>query len=239
MNTLTLKAEKIDNKLYTNKSIFKELKWYKNPNNIFYTILSLISIPMFAFIGNNLFPLVFLIWSGSVAILLFTLFNYINKLKCKKYKVKGKGEGIFWTFSKNEFQKKMMKLSYEKMVSKNVLFDNKEDVSRLKKIEDDILNSMVKPTNSYLLQVLIIKTWPIVMALFITYVGVFLNQSKNLMEDSKLLLSYTILLFCFISQILFSHDLIIDILNSKYRKQQRFLKRITELKTYLSMKYQK
>ena len=45
------------------------------------------------------------------------------------------------------------------------------------------------------------------------------------------------LLFVFVSQILYFNYLIMDTLNSKHRKQQWFLKTIMMLKTHLKLKY--
>lgn len=237
MNDLSLKVQKIHNELSVKNSIIKGLKWYKNPTYIFKGILFLISIPFLFFLKSDKIPLIFLIWGIVVILIFFFLFLYVNKLICEKYNLKQKRKGFIWVFPDIKYHKKVMKLFYKKAVFKKALFGNEKDIIQLEIIEEDIKNSMIKPITSYPLQVFTKKVWPIIMTLYFSYVAILLTQSKNLVIDSKLIFAYTLLLLTLVSQILYLNHLIIDVLNSKYRKQVLFLKRILKLKTELKIKY--
>lgn len=237
MNTLTLKALKIDNKLSIKNLIIKKLKWYKNPNLIFYTILSLSSISYFYYIRDKNYPIIVLSISIFLGVSLFILLNYINRLTLKTYGIKNRKSLFFWYFPQNKYEKKHLNLFYKKLISKKIMKGNENDISRIKLIEEDILNSLLEPKKTYILQVFVKKSWPIIMGLYLTYVTLILTNTKNIIADSKLILAYSILILAFISQILFLNYLTMDFLNKKYRDQQRFLKKLTNLKIKLKLKY--
>jgi len=239
MINLSLKAKKIHNELSFKNLIFKELKWYKNPTYILLVTSIIITIVMLAFIESGMFLYLFFIGEFIIGIILFALFHYINKLKCKKFKFKWQRKGLFWRFPKAKYEKENNKLYYKELISKKILIGNSKDIELLELFEEDINNERIKPIKSHPLQTFVKKGSPIILSIFSIYATLLLEQSKNIVLDSKIVIACTMILA--VVFILFSlvNQLILDALNLKYRKQQQFLKRISKLLTSLKIKYHK
>ncbi|MFS4469626.1 hypothetical protein [Maribacter sp. 2210JD10-5] len=237
MNTLTIKAEKIHNGLSNRNFIFKELKWYKNPTYIHHSILVLTAIPMFIYLNSNKIPYVFLIWGVNMIIVQFILFDYINKLICKKLKLKMIKKGSFRKFPTLKYRQKTNKLYYKRMISKGHLFGNNKDIRLLEIIEEETKSNLFTKRTTYGLQNIIKRLFPVITLLFGIYTTLILSNSRDFITDSKLILAYSILLIIIIFIALYTDYIVLESLNVKYRKQKQFLNRITSLKNNLKLKY--
>ncbi len=236
MTSLFRKAKKAHNQLQTKNFVFKELKWYKNPTYIHHTIVFLTAIPMLVSLKSNSITYIFLVWGISISVFQFTLFRYIDKLICAKYNFKFEKKGLFWKFPYNKLNKTNNKLFYKKLITTNELQNNKGDIKLLTKLEKEI-KKRIKPISSYILQAYFKKAFPIIISIFVAFVAVILDKSKDIISDSKLVLIYSLILFVAVFIVLYFDKIILDILNIKYRRQQVFFKRVSKLKEYLKSKH--
>ena len=164
-------------------------------------------------------------------------FHYINKLICAKYNFKLEKKGLFWKFPYNKLDKANNRLFYKKLITANELQNNKGDIKLLTKLEKEINKKGIKPISSYILQAFFKKAFPIIILIFGAFVAVILDKSKDITSDSKLVLVYSLILLVAVFITLYFDIIILDILNIKYRRQQRFLKSVSKLKEYLKSKY--
>ncbi len=208
-----------------------------NPTYIHHTILFLTSIPMLLCIKSKFIPYIFLVWGLQMGIFQFILFHYVNKLISKKYCFKLKKKRWLWQFPTNKYNRINNKLFYDKLIAQKELQNNKGDIKLLKKLEKEIIKKGLKPISSYILQSYFKKVFPIITLIFGVFAAVILDKSKDFIADSKLLLAYGFVLVVGICIAIYFDRMILDILNYKYRKQQRFLRRVSRSKEFLKSKY--
>ncbi|UII78763.1 hypothetical protein [Flagellimonas sp. CMM7] len=236
MTSLFLNAEKAHNQLLPKNYVYKELKWFRNPTYIHHTILFLTAIPMLLCIKSKFIPYIFLVWGLQMGIVQFILFHYVNKLIAEKYRFKLKKKRWFPVFPNKKFNKINNGLFHNKLISRRVLNNSKSDIKLLKKLEKEIVKNGIQPVSSYVLQPYIKKAFQVITLIFGIFIAVILDKSKDFITDSKLVLAYSFILVVGICIGIYYDRMILDILNYKYRRQQRFLRRVSRLKEFLKSK---
>jgi len=144
---------------------------------------------------------------------------------------------VFKKFPTLKYREKTNKLFYKKMISKGHLYGDKKDIFILELIEDEMINNQLIEKTKYSLQSLFEKSFSILTLLFGIYATLIVTNSKDFIFNNKLVLAYSVLFFAAIFIVIYVDTLILDNLNSKYRKQKHFLRSIKSLKNTLKLKY--
>jgi hypothetical protein len=195
-------------------------------------------VPVFLFLNSNIFPIALVVWGGNMVIIAYILSSHINKLIGQKHKVRLRKRWLYWELPINEYQNKETKLFNKKMISRKAFSKSSKDIALVEILEEEIQNDSKEQVKTYPMQSIMKKGFQVVTLIFGIFAGLILEHSINSLSTSKLIIGFSLILFTMVFIADHVDYLILDLLNAKHRKHERFLKRISHLKAFLKLKYQ-